>query len=146
MLRRPVGTWLAVASLVALAVVPGAEGSGSPGVHRIAHPRAINTADAVPGELIVRYKAGTTSAEKREIRSEQDATLSETLALPRTEVVELPAGTTPEEAAADFEDDPDVAFAQPNLLRHVMTKQVEAPPNDPIYQDGLMWGLTKISA
>src|SRR6185503_10416883 len=90
----------------------------------------------------------TTSAEKRDIREEQGATLDETLALPRTEVVELPAGTSVAEAVVGFESDPDVAFAQPNHVRHIST----APPNDPLYCNQptcttiSMTNLEKISA
>ncbi len=139
MLRRSVRTWLALASFFALAAVPGAHGFGRPAVQRLDDSRVQAQADAVPGELIVRYRSGTTSAEKRAIRREQDATLDETLALPRTEVVELPAGTSVAEAAAAFEADPDVAFAEPNSVRHI----ADLVPNDPMFASTQM---AKISA
>jgi len=145
--KKPLGFGLACAAFAALALVPGASGVGRPALER-SPSSAHGPAGVVPGEVIVRYRSGTTSAEKRDIRADQGATLDEALALPRTEVVELPAGTSVAQAVAGFESDPDVAFAQPNHVRHIST----LPPDDPLYCNQptcdtiAMTNLAKISA
>ena len=58
--------------------------------------------------------------------------------------VKLPQGQSVEAAIAAFRAMPGVVAAQPNYIRHII--QNTAPPNDPFWLDGSLWGLEKIQA
>ncbi len=99
--------------------------------------RAIVGGELATDQVIVRFKAGTTAAERSDALGEVDATVDETL-LPRMQVVDLPADVGVGEAVATFEANPDVAYAEPNFTREAL-----AIPNDPEY--GELWALPKMS-
>ncbi len=84
-----------------------------------------NGGEYVPGQVIVGYAAGTTRSERRSALRAHGASAIQSLGSPRTQLVDLPAGTSVEEAVAALEDDPGVEFAQPNFLYHT-----SAIPND----------------
>jgi subtilisin family serine protease len=135
---------LAAVGLFVLALCAGGGGAAgppaeAPGAVTLARGDHAQGAASVPGEVIVRFKAGTTPAERRDAVQEQDATVEEALALPRAQLVELPEEIPVEEAVAAFEADPDVAYAEPNFVY-----EAAAIPNDTEY--GSLWALPKISA
>ena len=82
------------------------------------HGATLDGAEIVPGQVIVRYTAGTTVTARRSTLRRAGAAAIQSLALSRTQLVDLPAGTSVEEAIAAFEDDPDVAYAEPNFVYH----------------------------
>jgi uncharacterized delta-60 repeat protein len=94
----------------------------------------LRSLDAVPGEILVRYRRGVARADRAEARRASDVRAKRSLLLPRLELVRTEPGQTVEEAIAELEARPQVLYAEPNFIRHV-----QATPNDP--QFGVMWGL-----
>ncbi len=121
--------------IAASAFVPAS--AGGPGPTLVQGAR-LGGAEIVPNQVIVRFAPGTTRAERLGAVRDQDATIAETLALPRTELVELPDETSVEEAIAAFEADPDVAYAEPNYVY-----EIAAVPNDTSFAQ--LWGLSQAS-
>ena len=101
-----------------------------------------NTPSAVPGEIIVRFTTAITEA-----RLQGFLGSSATRVLHRYSAVDLyhlrvPTGQSTETAMANFRSMPEVVAVQPNYIRRVMA----APPNDPFWTGGQLWGLDKIRA
>ncbi len=90
----------------------------------------------VPGQVIVRYTAGTTRAERAAAVDAAGAASIESLGTARTELLDLDAGVSVAEAIAELEVNPDVAYAEPNYLY-----EISAIPNDTNF--GLLWGLNQ---
>ncbi len=81
-----------------------------------------------PGELVVRFAAGTDRAEQAAVRDELGVELADDLLLPRAEVVELPNGESVREAAHAFDQRPEVRYAEPNSYYYL-----DGVPNDPLF-------------
>jgi hypothetical protein len=90
--------------------------------------------DVVAGEVIVRFDGDATAAERRGLRRDVEATVEETLPLADAEVLRLPPGASAARAIDELERSPDVAYAEPNLVR-----RASAPPNN--LWAGYLWGL-----
>ena len=90
----------------------------------------------VPGEAIVRFDPGVAAAERRDARAGAGVGFEQSLGLGRTQVV---AFDGPVRAAVErLEDQPGVAYAQPNYRYHALAP----PPNDTFFQAGNQWGLS----
>jgi subtilisin family serine protease len=89
----------------------------------------------VPGEVVVGYKPGTSSATVRAARASVRGALRASVRRARTEVLALPKDATVATAIASLRADPSVAFAEPNYIRHLTLT-----PNDPLFGDE--WGLS----
>ncbi|MEA2324725.1 MAG: serine protease [Solirubrobacteraceae bacterium] len=96
---------------------------------------------AEPGDVIVRFKAGTVASERADARSAADVVRQEPLPVSGMELVEPQPGTTTAEAVAELERSPDVLYAQPDTRR-----QMAATVSDFYFANGALWGLNKISA
>jgi subtilisin family serine protease len=113
-------------------------------VHAAAAPRRTSlrgaTAPAafVPGELVVRFKAGASAAARRTALNAENATVKMPLLLPRAALVRLPAGDSVAAAARELERDPNVISAEPN---HVY--RLSGVPNDLRFTE--LWGLNQPS-
>jgi uncharacterized delta-60 repeat protein len=94
----------------------------------------LRSLDAVPGEILVRYRRGVARADRAQARRASDVRAKRSLLLPRLELVRTEPGQTVEEAIAELEARPEVLYAEPNFIRYV-----QATPNDPQFGD--MWGL-----
>jgi subtilisin family serine protease len=100
-----------------------------------------SAAAAVPDELLVGYEAGATTAERERARSRASAQRQERVVAAgadRTEVelVRIPQGKDREQAIAELESDPAVAYAEPNwILQH------QATSTDPYLTNGSLWGM-----
>jgi subtilisin family serine protease len=108
------------------ATAPGAlaaPGGGSP-------PRL----DYVPGELIVKFRAGQDTAARTDALSDRGARLGRSLRIARTAVARIARDADPSRAAAALERDPRVAWAQPNWRM-----RGAGMPNDPFLDHE--WGL-----
>jgi subtilisin family serine protease len=90
--------------------------------------------DAVAGEVIVRFAGDATAAERGGLRREVGGTVEETLPLPNTEVLRLPPGASAGRAIDELERSPDVAYAEPNVVR-----RASVLPSD--RWSGYLWGL-----
>jgi subtilisin family serine protease len=92
--------------------------------------------DAVPGELIVKFRPG---ADRADVLAHRRAAVRYGLGLKGVTLVRLQAGDSIGAAAAALERDPDVLYAEPNRIFHV-----HRTPNDPGYSE--LWGMDAISA
>ena len=93
-----------------------------------------------PGEVLVRFDPGTSAAERRSVRAEVDATVTDVYPLvPRLQLLHLPAGTPVQQALGVLEGAPNVSYAQPNYKL-----SVEVTPNDPRLNE--LWGMQSIGA
>jgi len=90
----------------------------------------------VPGELIVIFEPGTTSAQRAAARSAVNAELERSLRLPGAQLVQVEGSVGA--AARRLERRPGVRFAQPNYRYQAQA----APPNDTRF--GELWGLRNI--
>jgi subtilisin family serine protease len=90
-------------------------------------------ATATRHELIVRYEPGTTARQRGLARDRAGAELVDTLALSRTQVVEVSGSL--DAAIARIERQPGVAYA----IRNRIVRMRAAAPNDPRF--GELWGI-----
>jgi subtilisin family serine protease len=88
----------------------------------------------VPGELMVRFRAGVGAERRAAVRADGDARLRRSLPLPGLELLRLAPGESVRAAAAEFERDSDVLYAEPNFYY-----ELDAVPNDPRLPE--LWGL-----
>lgn len=112
-----------VASAMALLVAPASALAQAP------------APDAVPGELIVRFKSSVGSSQREDVRDRVGADLEERLPLTGLEVVDLDAGLSLAAAESSFERQSGVLYAEPNYYRRAEA----APVNDTLF--GQLWGL-----
>ena len=121
MARRLIG----VLAFAVAAVVPAAAGAEV----------KVQGADQrfVPGEALVRYASGTDASERRDVRGGAGVALEQSLGLARTQVVSFKGPVR--DAVARLEDQPGVAYAQPNYRYHALAPA----PNDTHF--GQLWGL-----
>ena len=89
----------------------------------------------VPGELIVQFRAGASTAARASALRTRGATMLESLGQKGLALVKLQEGASVTAAAQAFEDDPTVEFAEPNNISHLTATF----PNDPRFGD--LWGL-----
>jgi subtilisin family serine protease len=88
----------------------------------------------VADEVIVRYRSGVGSAERRRERRSQGTRLERSLPRPATELIEIEDGESVRATVADLRRRPEVLYAQPNYVR-----RASAVPSDPRF--GELWGL-----
>jgi subtilisin family serine protease len=100
-------------------------------------------ADYVPGQVLVKYKAGVTAAGARADAASADAAVKDQITGPavpggRLVVVHSDTLTTPQLIAA-YVADPQVEYAEPDYIVHVL-----GTPNDPRFDE--LWGMQQIYA
>jgi subtilisin family serine protease len=135
MRRTILAAALVVAVLLLLVALPSATRADAPAFGPSARPLAsAHRSPYVPGELIVKFKAGLASTERTDALQAHGAGLERSLHVPRTALVSVPAGADVRSAARALERDPRVAWAQPNAY-----VQPAALPNDPFFAEE--WGL-----
>lgn len=98
---------------------------------------AAQAAEYVPGEVIVRFKPSTDADERRQARAAVDGDFGRSLAIPRTQLIEV-QGSVPT-AVTELERRDDVAYAHPNYIW-----RMSATPGDPRY--GELYAMNKIAA
>ncbi len=95
---------------------------------------AASSTDAVPGEIIVKYRAGLPAARRARVMASVPAARSlRALELIGGEQVSVPVGSE-DAAIARLQADPDVVYAEPNWRIHL-----EAIPDDPLFSQ--LWNL-----
>jgi subtilisin family serine protease len=99
-----------------------------------ADPRPAPSPEVVPGELLVRFKAGADGAERASTRDEAGVEAESTLPVRGLQLVKAKPGTSARTAESRLERDDDVLYAEPNLVR-----RASVTPNDKFF--GLEWGL-----
>ena len=131
---------LRLPALMALAILlfcASGAGAGTPapaGLER--HGAGAGSPEYVPGEVIVRFRAGTTTAARSSTLAATQGQFVQSLGLPGATLVRLADGVSVESAVAELESDPDVLYAEPNYIYKLSTV-----PNDPDFD--LTWGLSQ---
>lgn len=87
-----------------------------------------------PRHVVVRFRPGTSAAERQAFRRAVGATGSNTLGPERAEVLTLPRGQAVDAALASYRHDRRIALAAPNR-RYT----IQVTPNDPFFST--LWGL-----
>lgn len=72
------------------------------------------------GELLVRYKTGTTAEAASRVNATMGARAIRRFSLVNVDQVKLPDGVSVKNAIAQYMQDPDVLYAEPNYVGHVM--------------------------
>jgi subtilisin family serine protease len=93
------------------------------------------------GEVLVKFKSGTSAARAARTTSALGADLLETLGDLNWVRVKLPAGMTVEQALEQYRKSDEIEAVQPNFYY-----QLALTPNDPQYTNAGLYGLGKISA
>ncbi len=93
------------------------------------------------GEVLVKFKSGTDSSLIARTNARIGASLLETLGDLNWVRVKLPDGMAVEKALEEYKRFGEVEVVQPNFYYQLM-----ATPNDPLYTNSGMYGLSKISA
>lgn len=128
--------WRALAWLAIAATVGGLIANG-PGTSTAQTPttKRVPAADFVEGEVLMRFKAGTSPMAILGAHAAVGARVLQTFRLvDNLARVALPAGVTVEEAIRRYRQNPDVLYAEPNFI-----VRKAAAPNDPRF--GELWGL-----
>ena len=99
-------------------------------------PVKAEVAEHVPGELLVRFSAGMSSAQAANKMNEMGVTHKREIEGIGVHLVKLPPGLSVEQAVDRFSHLPGVEFAEPNYILHI----AETSHAEVIDQ----WGLTKI--
>jgi subtilisin family serine protease len=129
-MRRIPTRRLASAPLLALALAAPASATGdAPG----SSGTPLTAGTSLDGQLIVRFRSGTTAAERATARRHAGVVVDRALRLPRTELVRVADGRTGAARRALVRD-PHVAYAQPNRDLELL-----ATPDDPLF--GQQWNL-----
>jgi subtilisin family serine protease len=100
-----------------LALVIFLPGSGAAVSQRAVPTLAsLNERSFVHGEVLVRFRPGSSAAARAEALREVDASVQEVLPLPGLRLLRLRAGTTVPEAVAALQRRPEVLYAEPNQV------------------------------
>ena len=81
----------------------------------------------VPGELIVQFRTGASTAARTSALRTRGASFVQGLGQKGLMLVKLPEGASVTAAAQAFEDDPTVEFAEPNNISHLTATRPERP-------------------
>jgi subtilisin family serine protease len=119
------GLLLAAFALVALVAAPGSGARPGSG-YSFGAPRG----QYVPGEVIVGFRAHPSRADVARVHGRVPARVAERFAGLRMQLFKLRPGTSVQGAIRSYEQDPAVAFAEPNYLRR---------PEADFFTD--LWGL-----
>jgi subtilisin family serine protease len=99
----------------------------------LAAPAAASAATSVPGEVIVRFRSGTTASERAHSRANAGVSFKRSLRMPGAQLLDVRGSVRG--AVNRLNRQREVLFAQPNFIYHATA----APPNDAHFGD--LWGL-----
>ena len=97
----------------------------------------------VADEILVKFSSSTNANQRDNMLRARSAARIRRFA-GGIDHLRLPQGLSVDAAIAAFRAMPGVEAAAPNYIRHII--QNSAPPNDPFWLDGSLWGLEKIQA
>lgn len=98
------------------------------------------------GELLVKFNPAMNALSRDAALGNRRAVRLRRFARLNLDHVRLPSDVSVQAAIAAFQAMPGVLYAQPNYIRHAIQTPPSAPPNDPLWLDGSLWGLQKIQA
>ena len=146
MKRRMIVRICSVASAVVAAVLMAGIGSGV-GARQAPQPgQGQPPGEYAPNELLVQYTPAMNNAARDAALSVRRATRLRRFARLNLDHVRLPSNTSLRAAIEAFQAIPGVIHVQPNYIRRAIQSVPSAPPNDPSWLDGSLWGLQKIQA
>src|SRR4051812_27993532 len=100
----------------------------------LAAPAGAAAASYVPGEVLVKYKDGTTGAEQAAVQADSGAQPAGAIPGGSTEL-KIDDGDSVAQTITELRHDPNVAYAVPNYKAHI----ADLHPNDPGFR--LQWNL-----
>ena len=133
------GITLLITSVTTAPASPGDDIPGEP-VPTDVRSGGDEAADGAGRRLLVRFEAGVDPADRAAIRDSVEAEFLRSYSLvPRLQLLELPAGTDRGETIETLESEPGIAYAEPDLIRHIEV----TIPNDTFYRSPnfYLWGL-----
>jgi len=136
--ERTVQKWSVALVLAAVVLWARVEGQ-----QRDKEPARGNRDDFVQGELLVKFSSSLSRAQREAILSTKRFTRLRRFEVLDIDLVRVPPGLAVAVAAGGLRVLTGVVMVQPNYLRHVVQS---APPSDPFWLDGRLWGLDKIQA
>lgn len=90
-----------------------------------------------PGEVLVRFKSGTSASDRAEVRGDNGVSVIETLPVPGLQVLKIDDSDSVKSVVARLEAEGSVLYAEPNYIRTAM-----ATPNDTLFND--QWSLHNV--
>ena len=99
--------------------------------------------NSVPGEIIVRFNRAANQSMRDAVLTSRGARVLKRFDALDINRVRIAPGQSIAAAVAQFRSRPEVVAVQPNFIRRVIAP---APPNDPFWVAGLLWGMEKIQA
>ena len=93
------------------------------------------SADAVPGQVLVRYAAGTSTADRADARDDAGTSAVEGLGMARAQLLQIDDGDSVAATIRQLEANPNVAYAEPNGISYPAFL-----PDDPLFYPH-QWGL-----
>ncbi len=97
----------------------------------------------VPDEIIVKFRPGVTDFQRTGVLTGRSARLIRRFSALDLDHIRLNRGQELKAALAALRNSPSVALAQPNYIRRAVGT---APPNDPYWLFGFLWGIERIQA
>ena len=97
----------------------------------------------MPGEILVQFSPAVNAIQRNAAVSARGASRLRQFASIDVDHLRAASGLSVTAAITAFKAMPGVVLAQPNYTRRVIQS---APPNDPYWLDGSLWGLDKIQA
>jgi subtilisin family serine protease len=128
---------LLCAALVLVAVAAAAGGAVASQAAPVTHGTSQISAGSwtVPGQLLVRFRDGTSSSSIAFAHSTVGAQVLQTFTIePNLQLVSIPPAVGDQAAADTYRLDPNVLYVQPNYVY-----RIDNTPNDPMYPN--MWNL-----
>ena len=112
-------------------------------VATISGQQPAQTAQAVPGELLVRFRPQLTETGRGAARATARVSRIRQFSQLNIEHVRVAPGTATASAIVALRSNPYVLSADPNYVRRLVAS---APPNDPFWLSDSLWGLQRIMA
>jgi thermitase len=129
------GVWATMAVMAALCVLPGMTTEAAAQSGPKLQAAAPTAPEAVPGEIVVAFRAGVDGSERADARSAADVRATRNMLAPGAQLVTVERGQTVQDAIARLEQRPDVRYAEPNWIYHAES----TTPDDPRFSG--LWGL-----
>ena len=136
--ERTVQKWSVALVLAAVVLWARVEGQ-----QRDKEPARGNRDDFVQGELLVKFSSSLSRAQREAILSTKRFTRLRRFEAVDIDLVRVPPGLAVASAAGGLRSLSGVVMVQPNYMRHAVQS---APPSDPFWLEGRLWGLDKIQA
>jgi subtilisin family serine protease len=134
--RNLIALLLALAAFVAIA--PGTAAADTTVTDQALGAGPAPAPDAyLPGQVVVEWANGTTSADRVGARSDADTSLVDTLESPKFQLVAAQPGQSVPEAITALRADPNVVTASPDYIR-----STDSVPNDTLFTS--LWGLRNL--